>query len=101
MAGAAAPPAPASNAFEVPFEKYTLDNGLEVILHRDTSLPRVAVNLWYHVGPANEPPGRSGDGARSPARTLGSITSMSTSTSTKETARMRFSYGGDVGMIRT
>jgi len=49
-----------SSAFEIPFEKYTLDNGLEVILHRDPSLPRVALNLWYHVGPANEPPGRSG-----------------------------------------
>jgi zinc protease len=31
-----------------------------VILHRDTSLPLVAVSVWYHVGPANEPPGRSG-----------------------------------------
>jgi len=49
-----------NGAFEIPFEKYTLDNGLEVILHRDPSLPRVAVNIWYHVGPANEPPGRSG-----------------------------------------
>jgi zinc protease len=48
------------SGFEIPFEKYTLDNGLEVILHRDSSLPRVAVNVWYHVGPANEPPGRSG-----------------------------------------
>jgi zinc protease len=52
-------PTPKSG-FEIPFEKYTLDNGLEVILHRDPSLPRVAVNVWYHVGPANEPPGRSG-----------------------------------------
>jgi len=52
--------ASASKAFEIPFEKYMLGNGLEVILHRDPSLPRVAVNLWYHVGPANEPPGRSG-----------------------------------------
>ncbi|MEY4545783.1 MAG: hypothetical protein RL685_1978 [Pseudomonadota bacterium] len=57
---AAAPAADPSSAFQIPFEKYTLPNGLEVILHRDTSLPRVAANLWYHVGPANEPPGRSG-----------------------------------------
>src|SRR5688572_622487 len=42
------------------FEKYSLKNGLGVILHQDRSLPLVAVNLWYHVGPANEPPGRSG-----------------------------------------
>lgn len=44
----------------IPFEKYQLPNGLSVILHRDASLPLVAVNVWYHVGPANEPPGRSG-----------------------------------------
>jgi zinc protease len=42
------------------FEKYTLPNGLDVILSRDTRLPLVAVNLWYHVGPANEEPGRTG-----------------------------------------
>ena len=42
------------------FEKYTLPNGLEVILSEDHRLPRVAVNLWYHVGPANEEPGRTG-----------------------------------------
>src|SRR5262245_24928124 len=53
-------PAESNPSFQIPFEKYTLANGLEVILHRDTSLPRVAANLRYHVGPANEPPGRSG-----------------------------------------
>src|SRR3990170_2286407 len=42
------------------FEKYTLPNGLEVILSQDRRLPMVAVNLWYHVGPANEEPGRTG-----------------------------------------
>ena len=52
--------APARPALELPFEKLTLKNGLTLILHRDPSLPMVAVNLWYHVGPANEPPGRSG-----------------------------------------
>lgn len=55
-----AKPAPALEEVVIPFERYTLDNGLTVILHRDPSLPLVAVNLWYHVGPANEPPGRSG-----------------------------------------
>src|SRR5438876_2397154 len=48
---------------EVPrlaFEKYTLPNGLDVILSEDKRLPMVAVNLWYHVGPANEEPGRTG-----------------------------------------
>jgi zinc protease len=46
--------------FSIPFEKYALDNGLEVILHQDPSLPLVAVNLWYHVGPSKEPAHRSG-----------------------------------------
>ncbi len=41
-------------------EQYTLGNGLEVILRRETRLPVVAVNLWYHVGPANEEAGRTG-----------------------------------------
>ncbi len=39
---------------------HTLDNGLRVVLHREPSLPLVAVNLWYHVGSKNERPGRTG-----------------------------------------
>src|SRR5258708_38157741 len=42
------------------FEKFKLANGLEVIVSEDHRLPMVAVNLWYHVGPANERPGRTG-----------------------------------------
>ena len=42
------------------FEKYTLPNGLEVILREDHRLPLVAVDLWYHVGPVNEKAGRTG-----------------------------------------
>lgn len=42
------------------WKKHTLRNGLEVVLHRDDRVPMVAVNLWYHTGPVNEPPGRSG-----------------------------------------
>jgi zinc protease len=56
-----APPPVAIQALpQIPFEKLTLPNGLSVILHRDPALPLVAVNLWYHVGPRNEAPGRSG-----------------------------------------
>ncbi|MDE3153658.1 MAG: insulinase family protein [Acidobacteriota bacterium] len=56
-----APPVqPASDLPKVAFEKYTLPNGLEVILSEDHRLPLVAVNLWYHVGPANEAAGRTG-----------------------------------------
>jgi zinc protease len=43
-----------------PFEKTVLPNGLELILVEDHRLPVVAVNLWYHVGPANEKPGLTG-----------------------------------------
>ncbi len=42
------------------FEKYTLPNGLQVILHVDKKLPMVNVNLWYHVGSKNERFGRTG-----------------------------------------
>ncbi len=42
------------------FEKYTLDNGMDVILHQDHSIPMVSVNIWYHVGSKNEKPGRTG-----------------------------------------
>jgi zinc protease len=42
------------------FEKYKLPNGLKVILTEDHRLPQVAVNVSYHVGAANQMPGRSG-----------------------------------------
>jgi zinc protease len=47
-------------ALSVPYTQFTLPNGLNVILHRDTSVPVVAVNLWYHVGSGHERPGRTG-----------------------------------------
>jgi len=59
-AGATPGGAAAPGGLEIPYQKVVLDNGLELILHEDRSLPLVAVNLWYHVGPANEPAGRSG-----------------------------------------
>jgi len=45
---------------EVPYRQFRLANGLNVILHRDASIPSVAVNVWYYVGSANEKPGRTG-----------------------------------------
>lgn len=45
---------------KIPFEKYTLPNGLEVILSEDHTLPLVSVNVWYHVGAANEHQGLTG-----------------------------------------
>jgi zinc protease len=44
----------------IAFEKYTLPNGLEVILHADHSVPIVAVDTWYHVGSGDEQPGHTG-----------------------------------------
>jgi zinc protease len=51
---------PARKLPTIPFEKYKLKNGLEVILSENHTLPLVSVNLWYHVGPANEKAGRTG-----------------------------------------
>jgi zinc protease len=45
---------------QIGFEKRTLANGLDVIVHEDHQLPMVAVNVWYHVGSKNEQPGRTG-----------------------------------------
>jgi predicted Zn-dependent peptidase len=44
----------------IPYESFTLPNGLKVIVHEDHKAPIVAVNIWYHVGSGNEPKGRSG-----------------------------------------
>ncbi len=52
--------ASAQSVPRIKFEKYTLPNGLEVILHEDHSTPIISVNTWYHVGSADEKPGRTG-----------------------------------------
>ncbi|XXY46728.1 pitrilysin family protein [Sorangium sp. So ce269] len=56
----AAAPASASVSVMIPVEKYTLQNGLEVVLHEDRRTPVVAVNVWYHVGSKDEPKGKNG-----------------------------------------
>lgn len=45
---------------KIEFEKFVLDNGLQVIFHIDRKLPVVHVNQWFHVGSKNERPGRTG-----------------------------------------
>ena len=59
---AAQSPAPSASPapLEVPYRQFQLANGLNVILHQDKTVPVVAVNVWYHVGSANEKPGRTG-----------------------------------------
>jgi zinc protease len=56
-----AAPAPAQEArIEVPYTRFTLSNGLTVLLHEDHAIPMVSVNVWYHVGSGREIPGRTG-----------------------------------------
>lgn len=60
--GAYAPQVQAANmpAVDIPYESFTLPNGLRVIVHTDRKAPIVAVNVWYHVGSKDEPTGRTG-----------------------------------------
>jgi predicted Zn-dependent peptidase len=46
--------------FMIDFERFTLDNGLRVIVHRDTSTPIVAMNIVYNVGARDEDPDLTG-----------------------------------------
>ena len=54
------PAVPVAADPKIEFVKYTLPNGLEVLLSSDKSVPLVAVNVWYHVGSGNESYGKSG-----------------------------------------
>src|SRR5881296_1976675 len=49
-----------AQSLRVPYETFTLPNGLQVILHEDHSVPVVAVNTWFHVGSSDEQAGRTG-----------------------------------------
>ena len=57
-AGAAQTPSPETAL--LPYEQFTLPNGLRVVVQEDHSAPKVAVAVWYHVGSMNEPAGKSG-----------------------------------------
>ncbi|MGQ0558975.1 MAG: insulinase family protein [Sphingosinicella sp.] len=48
------------NRVNIPYETFTLDNGLRVIVHEDRKAPIVAVSIWYNVGSKDEPAGRTG-----------------------------------------
>ena len=52
--------APRSAEVDIPYQQFTLPNGLRVIVHTDRKAPIVAVNVWYHVGSKDEPKGRTG-----------------------------------------
>ena len=55
-----AAPLAAQTAVDIPYQRFTLPNGLTVLVHEDHKAPIVAVNVWYHVGSKNERPGRTG-----------------------------------------
>lgn len=44
----------------IQYKKYTLKNGLTLLVYEDHKAPIAAVNVWYHVGSKNEKPGKSG-----------------------------------------
>ncbi len=53
-------PASANDALSIPHEEYQLENGMNIILLEDHSLPKVVINLWYGVGSKDELAGRTG-----------------------------------------
>ena len=52
--------AAAAPMIDIPYKKFTLKNGLTLIVHEDHKAPIVAVNIWYHVGSKNEKEGKTG-----------------------------------------
>ena len=48
------------NSQSVDFEKYTLENGLDVILHKDNSAPVITTSVMYHIGAKDENPEKTG-----------------------------------------
>jgi len=58
LGGAASAAAP--DTIDIPFTKFTLPNGLNVIVSEDHKAPVVAVSIWYHIGSADEPAGKTG-----------------------------------------
>jgi len=49
-----------TDTVDIKYEKFQLDNGLTVVVHEDHKAPIVAVSVWYHIGSADEPRGKTG-----------------------------------------
>ena len=49
-----------AHSIDIPFQSFTLPNGLTVIVHEDHKAPIVALNVWYHVGSKNEKQSKTG-----------------------------------------
>ena len=56
----AAPVSALVKAVDIPYQQFTLKNGLRVIVHTDRKAPVVAVSVWYDVGAKHEPKGSTG-----------------------------------------
>lgn len=56
----AAPVATLVKAVDIPYQQFTLKNGLRVVVHTDRKAPVVAVSVWYDVGSKHEPKGKTG-----------------------------------------
>ena len=56
----AAPLSQLVDAIDIPYEQFTLDNGLTVVVHEDRKAPVVALSVWYDVGSKHEPAGKTG-----------------------------------------
>ncbi len=59
-ASAAAPLAALVRQVAIPYQQFTLSNGLRVIVHEDHKAPVVGVSIWYHIGSKDEPTGKTG-----------------------------------------
>jgi predicted Zn-dependent peptidase len=57
-AGATA--AAVDTSIDIPYTRFTLPNGLTVVVSEDHKAPIVAVSVWYHVGSGYEPEGKTG-----------------------------------------
>lgn len=57
---APAPVADLIKSVDIPYETFTLKNGLRVLVHTDRKAPVVAVSVWYDVGSKHEPKGKTG-----------------------------------------
>jgi zinc protease len=59
-AGGPVPVAQLVRRIDIPYEQFTLDNGLKVVVHEDRKVPVVAISIWYNVGSKDEPNGKTG-----------------------------------------
>jgi zinc protease len=54
------PPAILAKSIDIPYQQFTLPNGLRVLVHTDRKAPIVAISVWYDVGSKHEPRGKTG-----------------------------------------